>query len=124
MRAISVAVGVWVVVWVGLGVWTGYEVYALRTLSDTVAKAGTAVKTTGGALETVGSIPLVGGQIGTLGRQVSATGASAVVSGRSSKHTIDRLSVLLGIAVGLVPTAPVLVLYYVIRRLAAGARLV
>jgi hypothetical protein len=121
LRAVTVFVVLWSLLWIGLGIWTGYEVNALRTLSNTVVRAGVAVRSTGDALQTVGSIPFVGDRIGDVGRDVSAAGRSAVVSGRSSRGTIDRLAVLLGLAVGLVPTAPVLVLYLIVRRLAAGA---
>jgi hypothetical protein len=41
---------------------------------------------------------------------------SAEDSGRSSRSAVDRLAILLGIAVGLVPTIPVLVLYVVLSR--------
>jgi hypothetical protein len=121
LRAVTVFVVVWSLLWIGLGIWTGYVVNALRTLSNTVVRAGVAVRSTGDALQTVGSIPFVGDRIGDVGRDVSAAGRSAVVSGRSSRGTIDRLAVLLGLAVGLVPTAPVLVLYLIVRRLAAWA---
>jgi hypothetical protein len=121
LRAVTVFVLLWSLLWIGLGIWTGYEVNALRTLSNTVVRAGVAVRSTGDALQTVGSIPFVGDRIGDVGRDVSAAGRSAVVSGRSSRGTIDRLAVLLGLAVGLVPTAPVLVLYLIVRRLAAWA---
>jgi hypothetical protein len=121
LRAVTVFVVLWSLLWIGLGIWTGYEVNALRTLSNTVVRAGVAVRSTGDALQTVGSIPFVGDRIGDVGRDVSAAGRSAVVSGRSSRGTIDRLAVLLGLAVGLVPTAPVLVLYLIVRRLAAWA---
>ncbi len=45
-----------------------------------------------------------------------ARGVSAEQSGRSSRSAVDRLAILLGIAVGLVPTIPVLVLYVVLSR--------
>ena len=37
---------VWVAAWIGLGIWTGYEVNNLRSLSDTVVKSGSAMRTT------------------------------------------------------------------------------
>ncbi len=45
-----------------------------------------------------------------------AAGASAEASGRASRSAVDRLAVLLGLAVGLVPTVPVIVLYLLLRR--------
>jgi hypothetical protein len=115
-RAAVVLLAFWSAAWLALGAWTGYEVNALRTLSDTVVKAGVAVQTTGAALEQVGNVPFVGGELGRIGRQVSSAGVSAQVSGRSSKSTIDTLAVLLGLAVGLVPVGPVVLLVVLIRR--------
>jgi hypothetical protein len=114
--ALRALVAVWVVAWIGVGIWTGYEVNALRALSDTVVKSGSAMKTTGGALEGLSGIPFVGADVGRVGRQVTAAGASAEQSGRSSRSTVDRLAILLGIAVGLIPTVPVIVLYVVLSR--------
>jgi hypothetical protein len=115
-RVFTLLLAAWSAAWIGLGVWTGYEVNALRTLSDTVVRAGVAVKSTGDALQRVGSIPLVPSDIGRIGRQVSAAGTSAQVNGRASKSTIDTLAVLLGLAVGAIPVGPVVLLYLVLRR--------
>jgi hypothetical protein len=116
VRWLNLALAAWVGLWIGLGVWIGFEVNALRTLSDTVVKAGTAVQTTGDALETIARLPLVGGGVRPLAKEVRDAGVSAQASGRSSRGTIDRLAVLLGLAVGLVPTVPVVALYLPLRR--------
>ena len=109
-------VAAWVLAWVGVGIWTGYEVNNLRSLSDTVVKSGSAMKTTGGALQGLGSIPFLGGDVERVGRDVTAAGASAVQSGRDSRHAVDRLAILLGIAIGMIPTVPVLALYVLLSR--------
>lgn len=114
--ALRASVAIWVALWIGLGIWTGYEVQNLRSLSDTVVKSGSAMRTTGGALEGLSVIPFVGDDVGRVGREVTAAGVSAEQSGRSSESTVDRLAILLGIAVGLIPTVPVLVLYFVLSR--------
>ena len=114
--ALRAFVVVWIVAWIGLGIWVGYEVNDLRSLSDTVIKSGSAMKTTGGALEGLSVIPFVGGDVSRVGRQVTAAGISAEQSGRSSRSTVDRLAILLGIAVGLVPTVPLIVLYVLLSR--------
>jgi hypothetical protein len=88
----------------------------LRSLSDTVVKSGSAMKSTGGALEGLSAIPFVGGDVSRVGRQVTAAGVSAEESGRSSRSTVDRLAILLGIAVGLIPTVPVIALYVLLSR--------
>jgi hypothetical protein len=111
MRWLNVAVVIWAVLWIGLGTYTGYEVHALRTLSDTVVKAGKATVATGNALGAIGSVPFVGSRVSSLAAQAAAAGHSAQASGASSRSTIDQLAILLGLAIGLIPTVPLLSLY-------------
>lgn len=115
MRRLNVALAIWAVFWIAVAAWTAYEVAALRTLSHTVVKAGTATESTGHALAAVGSLPFVGDRISHLAGQAVAAGASARVSGASTATTIDRLAVLLGIAIALIPTVPLLALYLPLR---------
>jgi hypothetical protein len=109
-------VAIWVLAWIGIGIWTGYEVNNLRTLSDTVVKSGSAMRTTGGALQAIGGIPFVGDNVKRVARQVTAAGISAERSGRGSRDAVDRLAILLGIAIGMIPTVPVLALYVLLSR--------
>jgi hypothetical protein len=115
MRRLDVALAIWAVFWIGIAAYTAYEVAALRTLSHTVVKAGAATESTGHALAAVGHLPFVGGQISHLAAQAVAAGASARTSGASTATTIDRLAVLLGISVALVPIVPLLALYVPLR---------
>jgi hypothetical protein len=111
MRRLNVALAIWAVFWVAIAAYTAYEVAALRTLSHTVVKAGAATESTGKALAAVGHLPFVGGQISDLAAQATAAGASARASGASTASTIDQLAVILGIAIALIPTVPLLALY-------------
>jgi hypothetical protein len=111
MRLLNVALAIWAAFWIGLAAYTAYEVSALRSLSQTVVKAGAATESTGHALAAVGHLPFVGGQISHLAAQATAAGASARASGDSTESTVDRLAVLLGIAIALIPTVPLLALY-------------
>jgi hypothetical protein len=111
MRRLNVALTIWGAFWVGIAAWTAYEVASLRTLSHTVVKAGTATESTGHALAAVGHLPFVGGRISQLAAQAIAAGASARASGAATATTIDQLAVLLGIAIALIPTVPLLALY-------------
>ena len=115
MRRLDVALAIWALFWIGIAAYTAYEVAALRTLSDTVVKAGAATVSTGHALAAVGHLPFVGGRISQLAAQAVAAGASARASGASTAMTIDRLAVLLGIAIALIPTVPLLALYVPLR---------
>ena len=111
MRRLNVAVAIWAALWIGIAAWTAYEVASLRSLSHTVVKAGAATESTGRALAAVGHLPFVGGRISQLAGQAVAAGASARTSGASTAATIDELAVLLGIAIALIPTVPLLALY-------------
>jgi hypothetical protein len=115
MRRLNAALAIWAAFWVAIASYTAYEVAALRTLSRTVVKAGVATETTGHALAAVSQLPLVGGRIAHLAAQAIAAGASARASGASTGSTIDHLAVLLGIAIALIPTVPLLVLYVPLR---------
>jgi hypothetical protein len=115
MRRLNVALAIWAAFWIGIAAYTAYEVAALRTLSHTVVKAGAATESTGHALAAVGHIPFVGGRISQLAEQTVAAGASARTSGASTATTIDQLAVLLGIAIALIPTVPLLALYVPLR---------
>ena len=112
----------WTALWVALAIVTAHEVLALRDLSDTVVKTGRAVDTAGRALQAVGGIPFVGGRVSTLADQVRVAGESAVASGRSSRESATNLAILLGVAVGLIPTVPMLALYVVLRRSDSGRK--
>jgi hypothetical protein len=115
MRRLDAALAIWAVFWIGIAAYTAYEVAALRTLSQTVVKAGAATESTGHALAAVGHLPFVGGRISQLAAQAVAAGASARVSGASTATTVDHLAVLLGIAIALIPTVPLLALYVPLR---------
>jgi hypothetical protein len=115
MRRLNVALAIWAAFWIGIATYTAYEVAALRTLSHTVVKAGAATESTGNALAAIGHLPFVGGRIASLAAQAVAAGASARTSGASTATTIDQLAVLLGIAIGLIPTVPLLALYLPLR---------
>jgi hypothetical protein len=130
--AIDALVVVWVVTWIVLAVLIRNEIRNLNSLSDTVAVAGGAVKDTGAALHDLEALPFVGEQIGRVADQIDAAGDSAVASAAQSRTSISRLSVLLTIAIAVIPTVPVLAAYApvrvsrfrevrAVRRAAAGA---
>ena len=117
VRLLGVFVVLWTAVWILMGIWTRHEVGTLRQLSNTVITSGRAVKQTGDALQGLRAIPFVGGDVARIGRQVSAAGLDARRSGRSSRTAVDNLATLLGVAVALVPTVPMIALFVVTLRL-------
>jgi hypothetical protein len=123
LRAGDVAVVVWTALWIGLAVLVYHEVRGLRDVSDTLVSTGVAVDSTGRALQTVGEVPFVGDRVRGYADEVRRAGQSAIRSGRSSRDHIDALSVLLAVMVAVVPTVPVLALYFPLRRAAREGRL-
>ncbi|MGH2916021.1 MAG: hypothetical protein ACRDMX_13635 [Solirubrobacteraceae bacterium] len=116
VRVLDTALALWVALWIGLGVWIGVEVAGLTRLSNTVVVAGNAVQQAGAALQAVGQLPLIGSEVRPLAGRVATAGRSAQRSGRASKGDIGTLSVLLAIAVALMPTTPLVALYLPLRR--------
>jgi hypothetical protein len=115
VRLLDIAVVVWIAGWLALALLVAREVRDLRELSDTVVVSGVAIEDTADLVDSLGSVPLVGGQVGQVADRVREAGRSAQVSGRESRSSIDDLSVLLALAIGLVPTLPLLVLYAPLR---------
>lgn len=113
---IDLALAAWVCAWIAIGVAIGVEVSHLSALSKTVVKEGLAVHTVGTSMRALGGLPLVGGPIASDAKAVQAAGSSAVASGTASESTVSALSVLLALAVAVLPSVPVLVFYLPARR--------
>lgn len=114
-RAFWLLAVIWCGVWVWLGTQVAAEVRGLTQLSDTVVSAGRAAEASADALEQVGGLPLVGERVEEPVRRVREAGRDAVASGRASRDSAENLSLLLGVAIAVIPCTPVLLLL-VLRR--------
>jgi hypothetical protein len=112
---VDIVLGLWVLVWIGLGVAIGIKLSDLSGLSHTAILTGHAVRALGRSFGLLGSVPLVGGSLGGVGRQIQAAGANIAGGGASSLSSIHDLSVLLAIAVALLPSVPVFGFYLPVR---------
>lgn len=101
--------------WIGLGVAIGVKLGDLSGLSHTAVIDGRAVETVGRTLGTLGAVPVLGSALSGVAHQVQVAGASAVAGGNSSLSSIHALSVLLAIAVALLPSVPVFGFYLPMR---------
>jgi hypothetical protein len=115
VRWIDIGVVVWVVVWVALGVLIWHDIRAQTQLSGDVMKVGAAVKETGQALGVVGGLPLVGGSIGGFATKIETLGSEVAASGQESQAGIERIAVVAGLGVGILPAAMILFLYLPVR---------
>jgi hypothetical protein len=103
---VDVALVGWLAAWIVIGVQIGREVRGLSDLSDTVVLAGSAIEQTGDLLDQVGRIPILGHPVGDLADSIRETGRSAQRNAAASRGSINDLSVLLAVSIGLIPTIP------------------
>lgn len=120
-RLLDVAFLAWGVVWVIVALQVAVEVRGLRDLSATVRTTGVAVRESGEALERLGSLPVVGPELRDPAERIQRAGASAVQSGESSRESIRDLSVLLAMAIAVIPSVAVLGLFLQLRARPARA---
>ncbi|MCU4183106.1 hypothetical protein K6U06_01945 [Acidiferrimicrobium sp. IK] len=99
----------WLVLLVGLAVWTGVEVHRLDRQSMLLASTGTTLTDTATGLRRLEHIPVVGAAVAAAARQVGAAGGKATASAATSKAGIDELAWLLGAAIAVIPAAPAVV---------------
>ena len=115
LRVVDVAVVLWTIAWVSLAFAVASEVRGLRQLSVTVVAAGVAAEETGRAVAALDDLPLVGDDVGRLGDRAREAGERAQESGAASRESVESLSVLLGLTIGLVPTLPLLAVWVPLR---------
>ncbi|HET6561744.1 MAG TPA: hypothetical protein VFG72_07710 [Marmoricola sp.] len=105
----------WLVLWVVIGGWTGYTIWQFSELGDTVSTSGRAIGSTGDALTSLEGLPVVGDRTAELGAEVVAAGEEIVGRGQEAQSQLRQLSVLLGLAIVVLPAAPVLGMYVPLR---------
>jgi hypothetical protein len=114
-RTLDAVFALWAAIWIALGVFVWHEVRGLRPLADTVAVAGQSLGDTAAALRTYSAIPLVGSSLRRVAADAAATAVSARASARDGRRSVDRLAIILGIAVPLVAIGPAGVAWILIR---------
>lgn len=114
-RPLDLVLVAWTALCIALGIWVGAEVRSLTQLSDTVTSGGRALDQTSAALGELRAIPIVGPRLEAMQVSVHTAAVNAKASGASSRSTIEDLSVLLAVAIALVPTVPVIAVYLFYR---------
>ena len=115
-RIIDIALLLWAVLWIGLGIFTALEINNLTSLSDTLVKTGSSISQTGDALHMLAAVPFVGGEIGGFVNKINSAGADIQTSGHESRSTLQRLSWVIGFTLGVLPPLFMLALYLPVRR--------
>jgi hypothetical protein len=111
VRMIDVLIVVWTAAWIFLGVTVGLFVERLGAVGEGIRDAGAAVGRAGTSVGELGDVPLVGGGFSDLSARIDDLGGEIVRSGRSIENDVDALAVLIGGALALGPTVPILALW-------------
>ena len=111
VRMVDLLVVVWTAAWILLGVTVGLFVERLGAVGDGIADAGAAVGRAGSSVGELSDVPLVGGGFSGLSGRIHDLGGEIVRSGRSIESDVDALAVLIGGALALGPTVPILALW-------------
>jgi hypothetical protein len=115
IRALDVALVLWIGAWIAIAVMLGLRVRGLADLSDTITDAGRSVLVGARELKALREIPIIGPELADVGASLERAGTETVERGRGTRRDIESLSFLLTIAVGIAPTVPLLSLYLPLR---------
>lgn len=115
IRLLDGLVGFWLALWLIVGTWAGLTAWHLSDLGDTVTRSGNAITSAGRALEDFSSVPVLGDTPGQVGTAVASAGQDIADRGQQVRSQLRRLSLLLGLAIAVMPTTPVLGLYLPLR---------
>ncbi len=106
----------WVGVWVWLGRQTHDVVMGLKAPADSITSAGSSVhRSLTGAGDQAGQIPLVGDQLRQWLGQAASSGTTLSQAGTTMATTVERVALVLGLVVALVPITIVVVLWLYVR---------
>jgi hypothetical protein len=110
----DVLVITWVVVWALAGVIAGRALDQVSNVTHSAEGAGSAIVRTGESIRDV-DVPVVGPVFKDAGQEVADAGHAAEAQARESSADVHTAAVLLGLAVFLVPTLPLLLTYGPVR---------
>ena len=109
-RVVDAAVLTWVIAWALLGYTAGRALDRVSEVTRSAEGAGAAVVRTGESIRDV-DVPVVGNVFKDAGDSVIQAGRDAQAQARDSGSTVRKASILLGLAIWLAPTLPLLVIY-------------
>ena len=107
---IDAAVLAWVIAWALLGLSAGRALDKVSEVTRSAEGAGAAVVRTGESIRDV-DVPVVGTVFKDAGDEVIAAGEAAEAQARDSGNSVRKASIALGLAIWIVPTLPLLILY-------------
>ena len=101
----------WVVLWLVLGAWTGYEIWQLTGLSRATVESGRSLQSVASAIEALDDVPVVGDTTAPIADQIAQTADDITESGYRTERSLRGLAILIGLAIGVGPSGPVILIY-------------
>lgn len=115
IRTLDVVVLAWVIAWIGMGIYVGRDIRELRQVPRTATATGHALDDVSRSLQGLTNLPIVGSRVAPLADRAQGEARSIEVASQATDESIRELSVLLGVAVALAPTVPLLALFVPLR---------
>ena len=103
--------GLWVTLWVTVGVLVTSNISDLDRLPDTLDTAASALDQTASGIRQFEDLPFVGGNIASVAEEIESTAGEARSGADEARESIGQVAWLLGIIVVAIPTVPVLAAY-------------
>lgn len=115
VRVLDIVIVVYLVVWVALGIAIGRDIAQQVDLAEQVVRVGATLRATGEGFEALSAIPFVGDDIGAVAERVVTAGSEVEASGQASSDAIREMSVLVALALALLPTLILVPVYLPMR---------
>ncbi len=105
----------WTAACVVAGALATWQTLRLHDGADAIDGAGRGLESTASSLRELEELPLVGKQVGDAADSVERGADTARASSVEVRSSISVLAVLLGLAIAVLPTVPLIVLTYLLR---------
>jgi hypothetical protein len=115
IRTLDGVVVLWVICWIVMGIVVGRDIRELSVVPRSFVSTSRAITSVAGTIQQLANLPVIGSQIRPLTGTVQAEARSIRSTGVATNGSIRELSILLGVAVAMAPTAPLLALYVPLR---------
>lgn len=115
IRTLDGVVLLWVICWIVMGIVVGRDIRELSVVPRSFVSTSRAITSVASTIQQLANLPVIGSQIRPLTGTVLAEARSIRSTGVATNGSIRELSILLGVAVAMAPTAPLLALYVPLR---------
>jgi hypothetical protein len=112
---LDLALVAWIAIWALVGVQVAREVRELAELSNSIEAAAEGLEQTGAALRTIANVPFIGAPVREIADRVESAAEGARRDAEATRQSVDELSFALALALAVIPTLPLVLLYLPLR---------